>query len=91
MTSNTIDTITVQVRFFARLREELGVETEPVDLAAGGTVADLIGALAAREGAWRQLRDGRPVMTAVNQIMARPQQPLRDGDEVALFPPVTGG
>lgn len=91
MTRDTTNTITISVRFFARLREELGVDSEPMTLAAGGTVADLVSELAARDGAWRQLRDGTPVMTAVNQVMVRPERELQEGDEVALFPPVTGG
>jgi molybdopterin synthase sulfur carrier subunit len=48
--------------------------------------------LRARGGAWeRELAAGRPVRAAVNQDMATPATPVRDGDEVAFFPPVTGG
>ncbi len=91
MTSATTDTIVIRVRFFARLREELGVDSEAFTLASGATVAELIRQLAARGGAWDQLQGGSPVMIAVNQTMARPERVLSEDDEVALFPPVTGG
>ncbi len=48
--------------------------------------------LRSRGGAWaEELADGRPVRAAVNQDMARGETPISDGDEIAFFPPVTGG
>ncbi|MDX1376686.1 MAG: MoaD/ThiS family protein, partial [Burkholderiales bacterium] len=48
--------------------------------------------LMARGGAWQSaLADGRRLRAAVNQDMAPPEARLRAGDEVAFFPPVTGG
>ncbi len=48
--------------------------------------------LRARGSAWTQeLAADRAVCIAVNQEMAEPETVLRDGDEVAFFPPVTGG
>jgi sulfur-carrier protein len=45
-----------------------------------------------RGGAWSEQLDGRrAVRIAIDQSMARPEAPLRDGAEVAFFPPVTGG
>lgn len=85
------DSIAVNVRFFARLREALGTDSEAVTLSAGSTTADLIDTLARRGEAWQQLQQGGPVLVAVNQQMGRTGTPLQDGDEVALFPPVTGG
>jgi molybdopterin synthase sulfur carrier subunit len=46
---------------------------------------------AARGGAWESLATLQNLRYAVNQQMARPDSPLRAGDEVAFFPPVTGG
>jgi molybdopterin synthase sulfur carrier subunit len=82
---------TVNVFFFARLREALATDRLTLTLEEGSTAADLLQQLASRGGAWGQLTDGPPVMIAVNQTMARPATLLRDLDEVALFPPVTGG
>lgn len=83
----------VTLRYFARLREALGVSSEQVELPAG--VADVSGLthwLRARGGAWEvELAPGRAYRVAVNQDMADGGTPVKDGDEVAIFPPVTGG
>ena len=79
--------------YLARLRESLGVPSEIVDLPAG--VSDVMGLLAwlrARGGAWAaELAPNRAVRVAVNFDVAKGDTPIRAGDEVALFPPVTGG
>ena len=83
----------VTVLYFARLRETLGQSSEQIALP--GAVRDLEGLramLVARGGAWQEeLAPHRPVRAAVNQAMAVGDAPVRDGDEVAFFPPVTGG
>ena len=83
----------VHILYFARLREALGKASE--DLALPESVIDLASlreALVRRGGAWAQeLAQTRPVRAAVNQHVASPETPVRDGDEVAFFPPVTGG
>ncbi|MBZ0235651.1 MAG: molybdenum cofactor biosynthesis protein MoaE [Deltaproteobacteria bacterium] len=79
----------IQVLYFAVFRERLGVEGEPLELAAGATVADAIAALEARHGVVAQLR-GR-YRIAVNHAMAEPDAPLAEGDELVLIPPVAGG
>ena len=83
----------IRVCYFASLREQLGRAEEPLELPAG--VADLAGLrawLRGRGGVWAEaLAESRPVLCAVNQVMARPEQAVVDGDEVAFFPPVTGG
>jgi molybdopterin synthase sulfur carrier subunit len=87
------DTIGVTVLYFARLREALGVASERVELPPGASnVGALREQLRARGGVWAaELAPGRAIRVAVNKEMAEPTWPLRDGDEVALFPPVTGG
>ena len=82
----------LNVLYLARLREAFGRGTERVDLPAPATVADLVALLHGRGGAWTaELAPGRAVRVAVNQEMASAATPLGEGDEVALFPPVTGG
>lgn len=83
----------IRVLYFARLREAFGMpgETLPVEGAAG-TVADLRDRLVARGGVWAEELGGtRVVRFAVNQTLCTATQPLAAGDEVAVFPPVTGG
>ena len=83
----------VTVLYFARLRETLGQGSEQIALPA--SVRDLKGLramLVARGGVWGEaLAPHKPVRAAVNQVMAMGDVPVADGDEVAFFPPVTGG
>lgn len=83
----------VKVLYFAALREQLGTAGEEIELPAGvATVAALRAHLRGRGGAWQAaLADGKLVRMAVNQDMAQPSAGLKAGDEVAFFPPVTGG
>ena len=84
---------TIEVLYFARLREAFGRERERVELP--GEIRDVAGLTAwlrGRGDPWaRELASGKPVRIAVNQDMAGGATPLADGDEVAFFPPVTGG
>lgn len=89
MTTETTDTITI--RFFARLREELDTEQLTVPAQPGLTTGRILSELASRGGPWSQLQGSQPVMIAVNQTMAKPSTAVQAGDEVAFFPPVTGG
>ena len=83
----------VKLLFFAGLREALGIAGESLALPEGaGDVAGLRMHLAGRGGAWAvQFAPGRNLRAAVNQDMAVAGTAVRDGDEVAFFPPVTGG
>ncbi|UTH75835.1 molybdopterin converting factor subunit 1 [Chromobacterium sp. IIBBL 290-4] len=77
--------------YFARLRETLGVESEQLSSEAA-TVAELLAELRQRGQIWSlELAADKVFRIAVNQEMARLETPLADGDEVAVFPPVTGG
>jgi molybdopterin synthase sulfur carrier subunit len=81
----------VQLRYFASLREALGTN-ETVEVAAGTTLGALRDQLIARGGEHaRCLARGRAVRAALDQTMAGDDALLRDGAEVAFFPPVTGG
>ena len=81
----------IQLRYFASIREDLGLASEALDTQASDA-AGLLRELRARGGAYAQtLAEGRPVRVAINQVMARTDTPLSEGAEVGLFPPVTGG
>ena len=83
----------VHVLYFAWLRERMGRAEETLALPPGiGTVAELVGWLIARDAAGAHaFADAAVVRAAVNQDFADPATPVRPGDEVAFFPPVTGG
>jgi len=85
--------VKVKVLFFANLREQIGTGVEVVDLPdSASTVAGLRQHLMRRGGAWQSaLADTKAVRVAINQDMAAAAAPLNHGDEVAFFPPVTGG
>ena len=77
--------MTINVKYFASLRERLGRGEDQIDAPAVVTVAEL----------WARLNSDKPlpanVLIAVNSEYAQADQAVQDGDEVAFFPPVTGG
>jgi len=86
-------TATVRILYFARLREALGKSEEDLVLPEGiDTVGGLAEFLRRRGDSWAsELGTGKAVRVAVNQNMADPQTRIRGGEEIAFFPPVTGG
>lgn len=93
MAATSDNTRVITVLYFARLREVLGSGSERIALPAA--VRDVEGVralLVARGGEWNKaLAPGSPVRVAVNQGVAAGDTPVADGDEIAFFPPVTGG
>lgn len=83
----------LELRFFASLREALGVSQESMTVpAAVKTVAELRAHLIERGNPWSEvLAEGKVLRCALNQQMVDASTPLQDGAEVAFFPPVTGG
>lgn len=83
----------VRLLFFASLRERLGATGEEVELPSSvKTVGALREHLHGRGGAWAEVfAPARNVRAAVNQDMVQASAPVKAGDEVAFFPPVTGG
>ena len=83
----------IRVLYFARLREQLGVGSEV--LPAPGTpasVEDIVTTLRGRGGLWAEaFEPNQTLLVAVNQELARWDTQVSDGDELAFFPPVTGG
>jgi molybdopterin synthase sulfur carrier subunit len=84
--------VKVTVRYFALLRERAGVDAEVVAWdGAAPDVGRLREHLAARAPALAGALRSGALLVAVNQEYATAATPLRDGDEVAFFPPVSGG
>ena len=82
----------LRVLFFASLREQLGVAEQALDVPVPATVGALVTQLRARGEPWSEvLAAGKRWRVAVNQDMATLETPLKSGDEIAIFPPVTGG
>ena len=83
----------VTLLYFASLRETLGCSREQVSLSGStNTVSSLVDQLRSRAGPWTDaLAPGKQWRVAVNQQMANLATPVKPGDEVAFFPPVTGG
>ncbi len=82
----------INILYFARLREQLGTESEALELTTDLTdIASLISWLRSRGGVWEEAFGGSTMMSAINQEVANPNSRIQDGDEVAFFPPVTGG
>jgi molybdopterin synthase sulfur carrier subunit len=83
----------IKILYFASIREKLGRDVEELDLPAGvATIAALRAHLRTRGGAWADaLAEDKLLRAALNQDMAQPAAAIKAGDEVAFFPPVTGG
>lgn len=85
-------TTKVKLLYFASLREAVGKSGEELELPAGvETVGALRAHLAQRGDGWQALAAGRNVRAALNQHMVGAEATVGAGDEVAFFPPVTGG
>ncbi|WP_207061701.1 molybdopterin converting factor subunit 1 [Motiliproteus sp. SC1-56] len=82
----------VDLVFFASIREQLGTDAETLELAAElNTVQALIDHLRTRGEPWASVLAAEQLLVAVNQEMAERSAVIKSGDEVAFFPPVTGG
>jgi molybdopterin synthase sulfur carrier subunit len=85
-------TMQIQIKYFASIREALGMGVETIDIPLGATAGTLRQVLQARSAAHAAvLAPGRAVRCAVNQVMALESTVLPANAEVAFFPPVTGG
>lgn len=81
----------ITVLFFAHLKETLDCERLQVEASQADTVAGLRVKLGDKGPLWLKNLGCGSTMVAVNQAMANEQTSLKAGDEVAFFPPVTGG
>jgi molybdopterin converting factor subunit 1 len=89
--------VRVKVLYFGILKEYFGAAEEQVELPGEGNVGELLGLLRGRtsNSAMGQMAEDeqlwRSLAVAVNREYAQMSAILRDGDEVALLPPVSGG
>jgi len=82
----------ITLRYFASLRETLGIGDERIELPDGVTdVAGLARRLQERNDTWRQALADTRLRVALNREIVSPDACIGDGDEIAWFPPVTGG
>lgn len=80
----------IKTLFFAQTRELVGVDSLTLD-ANFATADDLRQHLAAQGGKWALALDAGKLLVAINQSISPLSAEIKDGDEVAFFPPVTGG
>ncbi|MFG6654250.1 molybdopterin synthase sulfur carrier subunit [Scandinavium sp. M-37] len=80
----------INILFFAQVRELVGTDRLTLDTDAT-TVEQLRQQLAAQDSRWALALEEGKLLTAVNQTLVSPDHPIVAGDEVAFFPPVTGG
>ena len=84
--------MSIRVVFFASLREDLQCDQVDVELPAVSRVSGLIDQLAAANGdLWRVRLTEENIKVAINQSLVTGDDQISDGDEIAFFPPVTGG
>ncbi len=83
----------LRIHYFASVRETIGRDREQIELPADvTTVAALIRHLRAADDDFeRMISEQQPVLAAVNQVVADREGAIADGDEVAFFPPMSGG
>ncbi len=81
----------IKVVFFAALREQLNCSQLSINSENLVNVADLKEQLASKDETWQQVFTSNTLLSAVNHDMVNNDHEIKSGDEVAFFPPVTGG
>jgi len=83
----------ITIKYFARLSESLGMKSEEIEInQANNTVESLMQSLVARGEPWTtEFSTENKILVAVNHELSNRQATLEQDDEVAFFPPVTGG
>ncbi len=81
----------IKVVFFAALREQLNCSELSLNSDNLATVADVKAQLADKDDKWQQVFANNALLSAVNHDMVNSEHAIKSGDEIAFFPPVTGG
>ncbi|MBB1268801.1 molybdopterin synthase sulfur carrier subunit [Shewanella sp. SR44-3] len=82
----------IKILFFAQVRELLGTASLDLAIEKGGITAEVLRAqLASTDDKWAKVMASDKLLVAINQTMSTWDASIKDGDEVAFFPPVTGG
>ncbi len=83
----------VNILYFAKLREAVGVEAETLEINENSKVSDLLYFLQNREEKWSEYFNDKKnlLRVAINQKIVDSDHFISEGDEIAIFPPVTGG
>lgn len=81
----------IKVVFFASLKEQLGCGEVDLELDHATSIKDIKTRLIEQDPTWRSAFENRSLLMAINHEMVSEEQLVKSGDEVAFFPPVTGG
>lgn len=86
----------IKILFFARLKDqlncaELNLEIKDIDNESSITIRQLMDYLFKKNSSWQSTFEHQQVFIAINQEIVDQEAILQNGDEVAFFPPVTGG
>ena len=80
----------ITIKLFASLREKVGESSIDYSLNKETNIEGLMSALSQRSPQWQALAE-EDVLVAINQTLSAKSATIKDGDEIAFFPPVTGG
>lgn len=81
----------IKIYFFAQIRELIGIEKLEIDYTASLTIEQLREQLSQRSARWALALAKENVLYAQNHVIATGDSVISQGDEIAFFPPVTGG
>lgn len=81
----------IRIVFFAALKEALDCEGLELAVADGTSLSQIIEQLVEQRPHWQQHLSSASLLMAINHEMAEPEDTIKNNDEVAFFPPVTGG
>lgn len=81
----------IKILFFAALKERLGLDALEFSLTSEASVAEIKQQLLEQNPSWQAALGKNNIMTACNQVMVKSHHRVQAGDELAFFPPVTGG